>query len=93
MLLLSIRRKACLTVFIMARSLEDVVSSLQQDLRLTTMYLKQYPKVYWIWTHRKWCLEQMPLGPDDSDIWRRQTWAAELALVEKMLDRDPRNCK
>lgn len=36
---------------------------LNSDLRLTTLYLKIHPKVYWIWTHRKWCLEHVPDGP------------------------------
>lgn len=30
---------------------------------MTTLYLKIHPKVYWIWTHRKWCLEHVPDGP------------------------------
>ena len=56
--------------------------------------LRQYPKVYWIWNHRRWCLEHVPDGPDqDQDGWRRANWAKELHVVEKMLDADARNCE
>jgi hypothetical protein len=45
------------------RTPEDRYQLLTSDLRLTTSYLKVHPKVYWIWTHRKWCLEHVPSGP------------------------------
>jgi hypothetical protein len=45
------------------RTLEERYSRLTSELRLTTSYLKIHPKVYWIWTHRKWCLEHIPEGP------------------------------
>lgn len=60
---------------------------------MTVSYLQVHPKVYWIWTHRKWCLEQMPSGIEGTVDWKQQTWKAELGLVEKMLERDARNCK
>lgn len=71
---------------------------LTTDLRLTTAYLMAHPKVYWIWNHRKWCLENVPLGPGaegeaDREGWRNQFWKMELGLVEKMLDADARNCE
>ncbi len=68
---------------------------LSEDLGLTAAFLKQHPKVYWIWNHRRWCLEQVPDGPldEDKDGWRMANWNKELFLVEKMLDVDPRNCE
>ena len=68
---------------------------LADDLSLTTVLLKQHPKVYWIWNHRYWCLRQVPEGPTEADPngWRQAYWNKELFVVEKMLDADPRNCK
>ena len=45
------------------RSPEEVVGLLKNELKLTMAYLQIHPKVYWIWNHRKWCLEHVPLGP------------------------------
>jgi geranylgeranyl transferase type-2 subunit alpha len=67
---------------------------------MTTTALKKYPKVYWIWNHRRWCLENMPDGPgsaDDSgkdgkDGYRISAWSQEMFVVEKMLSMDERNC-
>lgn len=42
----------------------EVVNLLSTEIRLTTAYLQSHPKVYWIWNHRKWCLENVPLGPE-----------------------------
>jgi geranylgeranyl transferase type-2 subunit alpha len=47
--------------------------------------------VYWIWNHRRWCLENIPDGPDDSKEWKKDAWDGELYVVEKMLDADSRN--
>ncbi|EIW67518.1 geranylgeranyl transferase type-2 subunit alpha [Tremella mesenterica] len=70
---------------------EEIVSLLTTDLRLTMSYLQVHPKVYWIWNHRKWCLENVPVGPEDTERWRNEFWAMELAVIEKMLDADARN--
>ena len=61
---------------------------------MTTTALKVYPKVYWIWNHRRWCLEHIPEKPDlaDTRAWKRSTWERELFIVERMLDADSRNC-
>jgi geranylgeranyl transferase type-2 subunit alpha len=81
-------------------------------------YLQIHPKVYWIWNHRKWCLEHVPLGPatlqasaeeaghdqgnndeaegeqseEMTEGWRIGFWKGELAVIEALLDADPRNC-
>jgi geranylgeranyl transferase type-2 subunit alpha len=43
------------------------VGLLKNELKLTMAYLQIHPKVYWIWNHRKWCLEHVPLGPAAND--------------------------
>lgn len=73
-------------------SQEEVVHLLTGEVKLTTAYLHVHPKVYWIWNHRKWCLENVPLGPEGSDGWRNDFWKVELKVVEKMLEADARNC-
>lgn len=62
---------------------------------MTIAFLKQHPKVYWIWNHRRWCLENVPDCPTDGDphAWRQANWNKELFVVEKMLDADARNCE
>ena len=62
---------------------------------MTTAFLKQHPKIYAIWNHRRWCLEQVPDGPTESDSngWKMANWKKELYVVEKMLDVDARNCE
>ena len=91
---------------------------LKNELKLTMAYLQIHPKVYWIWNHRKWCLEHVPLGPaaaqvSDKEVdleeenegiekrktdqgmtegWRIGFWKGELAVIEALLDADPRNC-
>lgn len=68
---------------------------LSDDLDLTTAFLKQHPKVYWIWNHRRWCLENVPDGPSETEPreWKMANWGKELFVVEKMLDVDARNCE
>lgn len=66
---------------------------LSMDLELTMTFLRMHPKVYWIWNHRRWCLENVPEGPEeDPQGWRKTHWMMELRAVEKMLDADARNC-
>jgi geranylgeranyl transferase type-2 subunit alpha len=75
---------------------EEINSLLASELSMTTAALKAHPKVYWIWNHRRWCLENVPEGPgqDGADLhgWRKANWDRELYVVEKMLDADARNC-
>jgi Protein prenyltransferase alpha subunit repeat len=73
---------------------EEINGLLNDDLAMTTKALKVHPKVYWIWNHRRWCLEHIPESPDSANTqaWRRSTWERELFIVEKMLEADARNC-
>ncbi|QRV90129.1 protein farnesyltransferase/geranylgeranyltransferase type-1 subunit alpha [Ceratobasidium sp. AG-Ba] len=72
----------------------EIFSTIDGELSLTFAALQVHPKVYWLWNHRRWCLQNIPEGPlgsETSKSWRSMTWARELAIVEKMLDRDSRN--
>jgi geranylgeranyl transferase type-2 subunit alpha len=60
---------------------------LVEDLDLTIEVLRIHPKVYWIWNHRKWCLQELPSGDEDSIA----KWTMEIQMVNKMLDMDARN--
>ncbi|KAK0526604.1 Rab geranylgeranyltransferase [Tilletia horrida] len=62
------------------------IALLQDDLELTMHALRAHPKVYWIWSHRTWCLDSLPDPKRDGSKWKK-----ELKLVEHMLDLDPRN--
>jgi geranylgeranyl transferase type-2 subunit alpha len=59
------------------------IDTLVSELRFMDAQLREFPKCYWLWNHRRWCLETSP-APD---------WEGELALVTKMLQRDDRNCR
>lgn len=67
-------------------SLKQVL--LQEDIELTMQVLLMHPKVYWIWNHRKWCLQHLP-SQDTSGL---DKWHNEIGMVSKMLERDARNC-
>ncbi|WFD32027.1 protein geranylgeranyltransferase type II [Malassezia sp. CBS 17886] len=61
---------------------------LHGDLELTQQSMRTHPKVYWLWNHRRWCLEALP---EDDDGTVATKWRRELALADLMLDMDPRN--
>lgn len=46
--------------------------------------LKRFPKCYWIWNHRYWCLAQLQ---EDNEA----NWKFELGIVLKLLELDSRN--
>lgn len=80
------------------RSVEQINKLLADELAMTMAALKSHPKVYWIWNHRRWCLEHVPDGPggegEETHIgWKKSAWDQELYVVEKLLDADARNCK
>lgn len=59
-------------------------ATLEGDLRMVMAQLKAYPKCYWIWNHRYWCLQQLQQdGIAD--------WEFELKIVSKLLELDSRN--
>lgn len=60
----------------------DLAETLNRELLTVTALMKRYPKCYWIWNHRRWCLEELK---------EKASWKAELALVEKLLNLDARN--
>lgn len=54
------------------------------DLKLLLALLRRFPKCYWIWNHRKWCLfELVALGKVD--------WNFEFDTISKLLELDLRN--
>lgn len=72
------------------RKAEYKFELLSDDLEITMHALRAHPKVYWIWNHRKWCLEQLPeISPNEVG----SKWKREMKVVEKMLELDPRNCE
>lgn len=77
------------------RKIKYKTELLSNDLEITMHALRAHPKVYWIWNHRKWCLEQLPeIGNQDSNkVEVGMKWKREIKVVEKMLELDPRNCK
>lgn len=58
--------------------------TLENDLKFVMAQLKRYPKCYWIWNHRVWCLLRLQES-------REANWDYELAIVSKLLDLDSRN--
>ncbi|CCE65877.1 hypothetical protein TPHA_0N00960 [Tetrapisispora phaffii CBS 4417] len=56
----------------------------EEELDFVMAELKIYPKVYWIWGHRVWVLNNYPGSP--VSIWKR-----ELLIVSKLLELDARN--
>lgn len=59
-------------------------SLLHSDLPLLLGLLRRFPKCYWIWLHRKWCLLQLvELGQVD--------WQYEFDTIQKLLQLDARN--
>ncbi|CAG8514827.1 5006_t:CDS:2 [Acaulospora colombiana] len=65
----------------MESSTEEKQQTLSSELLFLQEIFSLNPKSYWIFNHRRWCLETMP-DPD---------WQRELTLVGRMLDMDSRN--
>lgn len=65
-------------------STDEYAQRLNNELLYVMLLLKRYPKCYWIWTHRRWCLfELLALG--------RVSWEFEFKAVLKLLEMDSRN--
>jgi geranylgeranyl transferase type-2 subunit alpha len=75
-------RREILGSWFQAWSAEDITRLLSNEIKFTQECLLKHPKSYWVWSHRKWCYDQLP----------KADWESELAIVSKMLDLDIRNC-
>ncbi len=67
----------------MARTDADKQTCCQDEMSFTESCLRRQPKSYWVWNHRRWVLETMPVA----------NWDGEIALLDMMLQLDSRNCK
>ena len=56
----------------------------QDELKFTMIQLKKFPKVYWIWNHRVWVLNNIPTN-------QLIMWQGELVAVNALLEMDARN--
>ncbi|KAI8385104.1 Protein prenyltransferases alpha subunit repeat profile [Nakaseomyces glabratus] len=56
----------------------------EDELMFVMAQLKRFPKVYWIWNHRLWTLQNYP----GASV---KIWGRELVIVNKLLDADARN--
>ncbi|KAM9937372.1 hypothetical protein OXX80_003102 [Metschnikowia pulcherrima] len=69
---------------LLAGNVLDRCEALNTDLLLAMEMMKRFPKCYWIWNHRRWCLETL-------DETKNADWNRELAIVSKVLMMDSRN--
>ncbi|KAM9912988.1 hypothetical protein OXX69_002040 [Metschnikowia pulcherrima] len=67
-----------------AENVLDRCEALNTDLLVAMEMMKRFPKCYWIWNHRRWCLETL-------DETKNADWNRELAIVSKVLMMDSRN--
>jgi len=66
-----------------ARTKDEMQTSLEGELQFLEQCLRVNPKSYGVWQHRAWVLEAVP----------QSRWAQELELCNKFLNYDERNCK
>ncbi|CAK1354196.1 uncharacterized protein RHO25_001986 [Cercospora beticola] len=67
----------------------EILLLIKEDLQFQLPLLKQWPKCYWIWNHRRWLLVTATQHiPAHATI---ELWKGELGLVSKMLSMDSRN--
>ncbi|KAI9226895.1 MAG: hypothetical protein DHS80DRAFT_24778 [Piptocephalis tieghemiana] len=62
-------------------SVEEKMACIKQELKCTEKAIRDHPKSYWVWGHRRWALEVSP----------EPLWKGEMTLVGMMLELDPRN--
>jgi geranylgeranyl transferase type-2 subunit alpha len=75
------RREILIKGLFKEMSKDDIQKLLEKELVFLEHILRKFPKVYWIWTHRKWCFKNSP----------NPNWTREMGLINKMLELDPRN--
>lgn len=61
------------------QEINDILSS---ELHITTTALKQHPKVYWIWNHRRWCLASIPDVPQPAAVDEQEQGQASTEPAE-----------
>ncbi|WEJ94762.1 Rab geranylgeranyltransferase [Yamadazyma tenuis] len=76
----NIRRETLLELF--AQKQLDKVKTLEDDLKMIMVLFRRFPKCYWIYNHRLWCLRC---------LGQSANWQVELAIVSKLLSVDQRN--
>lgn len=74
-------RREILTNLFKEKSPEEQKKLILGDLYFVQSKFKSFPKVYWLWNHRRWCLELDPTAD----------WKQELELVNYLLEKDSRN--
>ncbi|EPX73639.1 rab geranylgeranyltransferase alpha subunit [Schizosaccharomyces octosporus yFS286] len=62
-------------------SINEKQDVLDKELQYVLSKMKVFPKVYWIFNHRRWCLENAPYP----------NWNYEMMITEKLLSADARN--
>lgn len=76
----NIRRETL--VYLFQHNQLDKSKTLKEDLTLIMVLFKRFPKCYWIFNHRLWCLKQ---------LGSQANWQFELGIVSKLLTADQRN--
>ncbi|KAG0195696.1 hypothetical protein BGX28_000790, partial [Mortierella sp. GBA30] len=77
----NVRRTILLEGFLEDADIETANKIYNSELEFVQENLKLNPKSYYMWNHRRWCLENMG----------RPRWDRELAMVSKFLEMDARN--
>ncbi|KAI5950310.1 BET4 [Candida margitis] len=67
-----------------ASNATELVQVLNDELKFIMAQLRKFPKVYWLWNHRRWCLFKLV------DV-NQVNWDFEFKTVGKMLELDQRN--
>lgn len=80
---LLIRRTEALTLHPSFSDEETANIIYTNELEFVQDNLRLNPKSYFMWNHRRWCLENMS----------KPSWDKELGMVGKFLEMDARNCK
>ncbi|CCE81338.1 Piso0_001236 [Millerozyma farinosa CBS 7064] len=62
----------------------DKKETLEKDLGFSMEQLKKFPKCYWVWNHRVWCLLQL-------QSMNEANWMYEFGIASKLLEMDSRN--